>query len=242
MLAFDPVTQEVTEPLDIARLDTLWPEGKPTDPEFRYVGVAIAGCYDDVLIVNRILYAGDSYHSMDAVYKGGVLAGVMEYRSESPEQPAPGGDLHPPEPEWPGIFHQQIPHAVLILIKIPRPALRQTESGGAAFQKSLAEFAARRRQIKCNPFSPGACTWAKILLSLQVWNWFAHGEPIMRAADCKPFVQKGQSPFWTDSPARPCCKQSRAGDVFYSASCSGSSSVMVGMKARASLPRPRCLI
>lgn len=86
VLAFDPVTQEVTEPLDIARLDTLWPEGKPTDPEFGYVGVAIAGCYDDVLIVNRILYAGDSYHSMDAVYKGGVLAGVMEYRSESPEQ------------------------------------------------------------------------------------------------------------------------------------------------------------
>lgn len=86
VLAFDPVTQEVTEPLDIARLDTLWPEGKPTDPEFGYVGVAIAGCYDDVLIVNRILYAGDSYHGMDAVYKGGVLAGVMEYRSESPEQ------------------------------------------------------------------------------------------------------------------------------------------------------------
>ena len=86
VLAFDPVTQEVTEPLDIARLDTLWPEGTPTDPEFGYVGVAIAGCYDDVLIVNRILYAGDSYHGMDAVYKGGVLAGVMEYRSESPEQ------------------------------------------------------------------------------------------------------------------------------------------------------------
>ena len=77
VLAFDPVTQEVTEPLDIARLDTLWPEGKPTDPEFGYVGVAIAGCYDDVLIVNRILYAGDSYHGMDAVYKGGVLAGVI---------------------------------------------------------------------------------------------------------------------------------------------------------------------
>jgi len=65
--------------------------------------------------------------------------------------------------------------------------------------KSLEEFAARRRQIKCNPFSPGACTWAKILLSLQVWNLFAHGEQIMRAADCKPFVLKGQSPFKTVS-------------------------------------------
>lgn len=86
ILAFDPVTQEVTEPLDIARLDTLWPEGTPNSPEWGYEGVVIVGCYDDVLIVNRILYAGGSYHGMDAVYKGGVLAGVMEYRSESPEQ------------------------------------------------------------------------------------------------------------------------------------------------------------
>ena len=40
-------------------------------------------------------------------------------------------------------------------------------------------------------FSPGACTWAKILLSLQVWNLFAFSEQIMRAADCKPFAKKG---------------------------------------------------
>ena len=38
---------------------------------------------------------------------------------------------------------------------------------------------------------------AKILLSLQVWNLFAFSEQIMRAADCKPFVQKGLCPFWT---------------------------------------------
>ncbi|MFR4355546.1 MAG: hypothetical protein ACLT21_12915 [Oscillospiraceae bacterium] len=44
-------------------------------------------------------------------------------------------------------------------------------------------------------FFAGACTWQKILLSLQVWNLVAHGEQIMRAADCKPFVQKGQRPF-----------------------------------------------
>ena len=87
-----------------------------------------------------------------------------------------------------------------------------------------------------------ACTWAKILLSLQVWNLFAFSEQIMRAADCKPFVQKGQSPFWTVSP-RPALRQAESGGgVFYSGVCSGSSSVMVGMKARASLPRPRCLI
>lgn len=35
--------------------------------------------------------------------------------------------------------------------------------------KSLTEFAARKRQIKCSPFSPGACTRAKILLSLQAF-------------------------------------------------------------------------
>ena len=70
---------------------------------------------------------------------------------------------------------------------------------GATCQKSLAEFAARRRQIKCNPFFAGACTWQKILLSLQVWNLFAFSEQIMRAADCKPFVQKGRCPFWTVS-------------------------------------------
>jgi len=34
-------------------------------------------------------------------------------------------------------------------------------------------------------FSAGACTWQKILLKLQVWNLFAIGEQIMRAADCK---------------------------------------------------------
>ena len=57
-------------------------------------------------------------------------------------------------------------------------------------------------------FSPGACTWAKILLSSQVWNLFAPGEQIMRAADCKPFVQKGLCPFWTEglqSAARIIC-------------------------------------
>jgi hypothetical protein len=30
-----------------------------------------------------------------------------------------------------------------------------------------------------------------------VWNLFAFSEQIMRAADCKPFVQKGLCPFWT---------------------------------------------
>ena len=37
----------------------------------------------------------------------------------------------------------------------------------------------------CESFSAGACTWQKIHLRLQVWNLFAYGEQIMRAADCK---------------------------------------------------------
>ena len=38
---------------------------------------------------------------------------------------------------------------------------------------------------KLGSFSAGACTWQKILLRLQVWNLFACGEQIMRAAACK---------------------------------------------------------
>ena len=74
---------------------------------------------------------------------------------------------------------------------------RSRGSGGRVCQKSLAEFAARRRQIKCNPFFAAACTSQKTLLSLQVWNLFAFSEQIMRAADCKPFVKKGPRPFLT---------------------------------------------
>ena len=66
-------------------------------------------------------------------------------------------------------------------------------SPSAASEKSLAEFAARKRQSKCNPFFAAACTSQKTLLSLQVWNLFAFSEQIMRAADCKPFVQKGSA-------------------------------------------------
>jgi hypothetical protein len=48
---------------------------------------------------------------------------------------------------------------------------------------------------KMESFFAGACTWQKILLSLQVWNLFAFSEQIMRAADCKPFIKKGFALF-----------------------------------------------
>ena len=52
-----------------------------------------------------------------------------------------------------------------------------------ACQKSLAEFAAAAAN-KMKSFSAAACTWAKILLRLQVCELFTTGEQGVRAADC----------------------------------------------------------
>ena len=68
--------------------------------------------------------------------------------------------------------------------------------GSTAYQKSLAEFAARRRQMKCNPFFAGACTWQKILLSLQVWNLFAHRRTNYARGRLQAFCQKRVLPFF----------------------------------------------
>ncbi|MDY2558461.1 MAG: hypothetical protein SOW29_08970, partial [Candidatus Faecousia sp.] len=53
------------------------------------------------------------------------------------------------------------------------------------------------RRVRCvssekgsKSFSTAACTWAKTPLRLQVWNLFAYGEQIMRAADCKILAEK----------------------------------------------------
>ena len=94
-----------------------------------------------------------------------------------------------------GRFDQMIRRGVST--KERKKAAAPMRSGGRVCQKSLAEFAARRRQIKCNPFFAAACTSQKTLLGLQVWNLFAFSEQIMRAADCKPFVKKGPRPFLT---------------------------------------------
>ena len=79
--------------------------------------------------------------------------------------------------------------------KTRRPLRLHRRRGLRFSEKSLAAFAARRRQIKCNPFFAAACTSQKTLLSLQVWNLFAFSEQIMRAADCKPSAPKGLCPF-----------------------------------------------
>jgi hypothetical protein len=71
---------------------------------------------------------------------------------------------------------------------------RHSASGVERCCKRLAELATRRRQSKYNPFFAAACTSQKTLLSLQVWNLFAYGEQIMRAADCN-FYQKKQGFF-----------------------------------------------
>ena len=80
------------------------------------------------------------------------------------------------------------------------------------YRRSI-RFMSRKPRRVCRPqaanqmqsFLAGACTWPKILLGLQVWNLFAFSEQILRAADCKPFVQKGLCPFWTiKKPAAGC--------------------------------------
>ena len=44
-------------------------------------------------------------------------------------------------------------------------------------------------------FCAGACTWHKIHLRLQVWDLFAIGEQIMRAADCKNLAESPEGDF-----------------------------------------------
>ena len=55
--------------------------------------------------------------------------------------------------------------------------------GQCPLGQKLAEFAARRRQSKIDPFLRRRVRRKKTLLSLQVWNLFAFSEQIMRAAD-----------------------------------------------------------
>ena len=53
----------------------------------------------------------------------------------------------------------------------------------------------RQQQIKSESFSAGACTWQKIHLRLQVWNLFAYGEQILRAAVCKNLSESPEGDF-----------------------------------------------
>ena len=66
----------------------------------------------------------------------------------------------------------------------------------------------RQQQIKSKSFSTAACTWAKTLLRLQVWNLFAYGEQIMRVADCKNLSESPEGDF--RQPERPALCKSRA--------------------------------
>ena len=51
------------------------------------------------------------------------------------------------------------------------------------------------------------CTWAKTLLRLQVWNLFAYGEQIMRAADCKKLAEKPEGVFRQAQRGQHCPRQ-----------------------------------
>ena len=78
-----------------------------------------------------------------------------------------------------------------------------TGSGFSACQKSLAVESRPQAANKVRTFSAGACTWQKIPYRLQVCELSAISGQGVRAADCNPFVKKGQRPFLTVREARP---------------------------------------
>ena len=51
------------------------------------------------------------------------------------------------------------------------------------------------RRMASKSFLAAACTWTKTLLRLQVWNLYAKGVQIMRAADCKKLAESPEGDF-----------------------------------------------
>lgn len=76
LLAMDTESGQITEPLDVAQLDALCPEGITSRQ-----GLLIVGCCGDTLLVNRVLRVGEDGYSLTAAWRGGALLGAMEYRS-----------------------------------------------------------------------------------------------------------------------------------------------------------------
>ena len=66
-----------------------------------------------------------------------------------------------------------------------RTAVLFTHGSPVQTVKIASQSSLRQQRKESESFSAGACTWQKIHLRLQVWNLFAYGEQIMRAADCK---------------------------------------------------------
>ena len=68
-----------------------------------------------------------------------------------------------------------------------------------AWQKSLAEFAARRRRKNSNHFLPGRVPGRKYFSGCKCGICPQNCGQIMRAADCRPFVKKARRDFLTVS-------------------------------------------
>ena len=66
--------------------------------------------------------------------------------------------------------------------------------------KKASQSSLRKQRIKSKSFSAAACTWTKTPHRLQVWNLFAKGEQIMRAADCKILSEKPNGLFQYAQP------------------------------------------
>ena len=69
-------------------------------------------------------------------------------------------------------------------------------------QNGFAEFSAKAEN-EGKLFLTAACTWTKTLFRLQVWNLFALGEQIMRAADCKNWRKSPKGIFDNLKPGHP---------------------------------------
>ena len=68
--------------------------------------------------------------------------------------------------------------------------------------KKASQNFPRKRKAKFQWFSPAACTWAKTLLRLQVWNLSVKDRQIMRAADCKELTESPEGDFRQAQPRR----------------------------------------
>ena len=81
----------------------------------------------------------------------------------------------------------------------PYPTKARDTSRAQSVEKA-SQSLLHSQQIKFKSFSTAACTWAKTLLRLQVWNLFAYGEQIMRAADCKNLSESPEGDFRQPEP------------------------------------------
>jgi len=92
---------------------------------------------------------------------------------------------------------------LIALDSVPVSTLQKSALlGGLQTVKKASQSFLRKQKIKFKSFLTAACTWAKILLRLQVWNLSAECGQIMRVADCKKLAEKPEG-FFRQAQVRP---------------------------------------